>query len=161
MSGPLSSHCSMLPSLTLKIFLLTNSTKSKSHYIIPIHDNRFIKNCLLNFSNALFHPLKEFVTTDLCQFRQCKKISFEIFASFDIYENSTSEKCSLYSYHRICLRVNLSHNTLNPFLHCLFLYPGTICLPWMCFAEQKCCLFTTILKFKSVKVSNSVLPRLS
>ena len=38
------------------------------------------------------------------------KISFEIFASFDIYK-STSENFSLHSYHRICLSLKLSDDS--------------------------------------------------
>ena len=45
------------------------------------------------------------------------KMSFEIFASFEIYKKLKSEEFSLHSYHGICLSLKLLQNRLPLGLH--------------------------------------------
>ena len=110
LSETLSSYCSIVLSLTLNMFLLTNPAKSKSHCIM-LMTIISLKIVFKTFQTPLFHPLQK----NLSQQRRVNldnvKVSFEIFASFDICEKSTSEKCSLHSYHRICLSLKLSQNS--------------------------------------------------
>ena len=119
------------------------------------------------FKRPFSSSLKEFVPTIVPWSQQRHvnsdnvKISFEIFASFDIYKIDVRELFTTQLPSHFSQPKAFTKHFIHSFIVYSYCLEQSVLSGWDLLSKSVVCVFTTILKFKSIKVFSFVIPKLS